>query len=87
MQKNLAKYFWDGQTNISGTYKLRRILEYASFPDMISYPFEDVKKYLPFIKIEKLRTSSKRIDFLKAIKPNIPQSKTWDEAIEKIIKI
>jgi hypothetical protein len=43
MQKNMDKYFWDGKQNISGEYKLKRILEYASFPDLIAYPVEELK--------------------------------------------
>ena len=87
MRKNLSKYFWDGDTNISEEYKLRRILEYASFPDLITYPVEEVKKILPAINIDNLRTSQKRKEFLKLILPFLPNSHSWDEIINKLIKI
>ncbi|MFQ5706649.1 MAG: hypothetical protein ACE5HO_04320 [bacterium] len=86
MRKSLNKYFWDGELNMSGEYKLRRILEYASFPDLIAYPIEDVKRYLPAIEIAALRTNQKRKTFLKLIKPLLPESQSWDDLIPRLIK-
>ena len=34
MPKKPDKYFWDGEDHISEEYRLKRILEYASFPEM-----------------------------------------------------
>jgi hypothetical protein len=85
MQKNTDKYFWDGKQNISGEYKLKRILEYASFPDLIAYPVEELKKHLQSINIDGLRTSQKRKTFLKLIMPFVSQSESWDDIIRRII--
>lgn len=87
MQKNIDKYFWDGGLNISGEYKLKRILEYASFPDLIAYPVEYLKKYLPTINIDELRTSQKRKTFIKLIMPLISKSQSWDDIIKRLIKV
>lgn len=86
MPKNIGKYFWDGNLNISGDYKLKRILEYASFPDLIAYPVAELKKYLPAINIDRLRTSRKRKTFIKLIMPFVSQSQGWDDIINRMIK-
>ena len=86
MQKRFHKYFWDGDRNLSDEFKVIRILEYASFPDLITYPFEDMKKYLPSIDLDRLRTSSKRIGFLKVMLPFVVNSSNWDEAFDKLIE-
>ncbi|MFH1562077.1 MAG: hypothetical protein ABIF11_01470 [Nitrospirota bacterium] len=85
MRKSMDKYFWDGNLNISEDYKLKRILEYASFPDLIVYPIAELKKYLPSINIDKLRTSQKRKTFIKLIIPLISESQSWDDIINRII--
>ena len=87
MQKSMDKYFWDGKQNISGEYKLKRILEYASFPDLIAYPVRELKKYLHAIDIDKLRTSQKRKTFIKLIMPFVSQSQSWDDIINRMIKL
>lgn len=56
MQDRFKKYFWDGTTGWSEAYILRRILEAASFPDLIHYPFDKVKRHFDEIDIGKLRT-------------------------------
>ena len=86
MLKSLNKYFWDGDINLSEEYKLKRILEYASFPDLITYPVEDLKKYLPTINIDGLRTTEKRKKFIKLIMPFLSDSQTWDDIINRLIK-
>ena len=83
--KNIDKYFWDGTLKISEEHKLRRLLEYASFPDLIAYPFENLHKYLPAVNIDRLRTSQKRKDFIKLILPHLPYSHTWDDVINRLI--
>ena len=50
------KYFWDGSENLSTRFKVRRMIEYASFPDMINFPFEEFKEGIEKIDLEKLRT-------------------------------
>ncbi len=86
MPRNMDKYFWDGKQNISGEYKLKRILEYASFHDLIAYPVCELKRYLYAINIDKLRTSQKRKTFIKLIMPFVSQSQSWDEIINRMIK-
>ena len=86
MPKKLDKYFWDGDTHISEEYKLKRILEYASFPDLITYPVEDLKKVLPVIDIDGLRTSQKRKAFIKLIMPFVPDAQSWEDMINQLIK-
>lgn len=85
MQKNMDKYFWDGDSQLSEEYKLRRILEYASFPDLISYPVKDLREHLPGIHIDDLRTSGKRKQFIKLIMPFLSESDNWDDVINKLI--
>lgn len=86
MQNRFAKYFWDGDKNLSGEFMLVRILEYASFPDMIVYPFEDIKKYLPALNIDRMRTSEKRKEFLKLITPFLADVNNWDELFNRLIE-
>lgn len=86
MQNRFHKYFWDGDQHLSEQFKLRRILEYASFPDLIAYPFEDMKKYLPDMHLDRLRTSEKRKGFLKVIVPFLSDSNDWDEVFDKLIE-
>ena len=86
MPRRTNKYFWDGDVHLSEAHKLKRMLEYASFPDLIAYPVEDLKKYLPAIHIDGLRTSEKRKAFIKLIVPLLPDSQTWDDIIDRLIK-
>jgi len=81
----MDKYFWDGEQNLSGEFKLKRILEYASFPDLIHFPISEMKEYLPKLDIDKLRTGQKRKDFIKLIKPHIDRFQNWDEIFEEIL--
>ena len=85
MHEALNKYFWDGKENISEKYKLRRIIEYASFPDLLKYPFDDVKKYLPDLNIDKLRTGEKRKNFIKIILPHLSDFDSWEDIIWGIV--
>lgn len=85
MPKGSDKYFWDGKENTSGAYRLRRMLEYASFPDLIAYPFEELRKYLDTIQVDRLRTSEKRKAFIKLIQPLVPQSESWDDVFDRIL--
>ena len=86
MQNRFLKYFWDGDQNLSDEFKLKRIIEYASFPDLIAYPFEDMKKYLLHLNIDRLRTGEKRIGFLKVIQPFLANSNNWDELLDNLIE-
>jgi len=87
LDKRLNKYFWDGQTNLSESFILRRIIEYASFPDLLLYPFDRLKNNISSINIDRLRTSEKRKEFIKLLSPYIELSETWDEAVMKMVRI
>ena len=85
LTKRFDKYFWDGNENLSGEFKLKRILEYASFPDLIHFPVSEMKEYLPKLDIDKLRTGQKRKDFIKLIKPYVDKFQSWDEIFKEIL--
>jgi len=86
-QYNLQKYFWDHTENASDTFKLRRLIEYASFPDLIKLPFDFVKTNLNAIDTARLRTSQTRIRFIGRMKGVIDDCQTWDDAVFKIAGI
>jgi len=79
--QNLDKYFWDQTLNSSIQFKTRRLFEYASFPDLLKIPFEQVRKDIGYIDLERLRTGEKRIAFLKKLRDCASFSDTWDEAL------
>lgn len=82
MQDRFKKYFWDGGGDCcSGLYRLRRIIEYASFPDLIHYPFEEFKLYLSQIDIKRLRTSENRIEFMQLVEEKMGLADTWDDLL------
>jgi len=85
MQKKHLKYFWDGTNNISEEFEVRRIFEYASFPDLIQFPFNKIKQNIDKIYLEKLRTGEKRKKILILLKPFIHASNSWDEAISQFV--
>lgn len=87
MPDRFDKYFWDGKANTSGPYRLRRIIEYASFPDLISYPFEEIKRFLPEISLDKLRTSEKRIELIRLFLPHLAQATDWDDLLKRTLKL
>jgi hypothetical protein len=78
-------YFWDGSENLSTSFKVKRMIEYGSFPDMINFPFKEFQEGIKSIDLEKLRTSEKRKRFIIMAKPYIADSQNWDEIIEKMI--
>ncbi|HRK26227.1 MAG TPA: hypothetical protein PK239_02950 [Chitinophagales bacterium] len=93
MQKRFLKYFWDTGAStgidpdtLSPTFRLKRLIEYASFPDLINYDFEEVKTYLPQINIDRLRANEYRKEMLKAIIPYLPTTNDWEEAIMQMFK-
>lgn len=82
--QNLNRYFWDQTIDSSIRFKIERLLEYASFPDLLKIPFELLKKEIGHIDLERLRTGEKRISFLKRLKDSVSSVDTWDEAIKAI---
>jgi hypothetical protein len=78
-------YFWDGSENLSTSFKVQRMIEYGSFPDMINYPFMEFQEGIANLDLEKLRTSEKRKKFILMAKPYIAGSQNWEEIVEKMI--
>ena len=85
MPDTLNKYFWDGSENLSTRFKVQRMIEYGSFPDMINFPFMTFQEGLEKIDLEKLRTSEKRKRFIMMAKPYFVDSHSWEEVVEKMI--
>jgi len=81
MHKALDKYFWDGKEGFSGEFRLRRIIEYASFSDLIKYPFDEVKKYINRLNPDRLWTGEERKRFIRLLLPYIEKSESWEEAV------
>lgn len=80
----LNKYFWDHTRDASDSYKLKRLLEYAVFPDLLKIPFGFVKANIHHIDADRLRTSQTRRRFVREIQNYILSSSDWDETILKI---
>ena len=80
----LDKYFWDHTERASDNFKLKRLVEYASFPDLLKIPFDFIKSNIDGIDVSRLRTSQTRILFITRMKEVINDCSTWDEAIYKI---
>ena len=50
-----AKYFWDGTQNLSEDFIIRRLLEYAAFPDLLDIPAQRLHAYLLRNDVNRLR--------------------------------
>lgn len=85
MQNSQNKYFWDGLENLSTYFKVKRMIEYGAFPDMINFPFKEFQEGIATIDPEKLRTSEKRKKFIQMAKPYVAGSQSWEEIVEKMI--
>lgn len=87
MQNNkLNKYFWDGsRESFSEEFQLRRIIEYASFPDLIQTPFDLVRRNINKIDLSVLRTNKSRIELINVLKQYIAESNSWEDAIKKYV--
>jgi hypothetical protein len=77
----LNKYFWDHTQNASDFFKLKRLLEYAAFPDLLQIPFEFLKCNIRRIDAEQLRTSQTRRRFVREIQNYIDASNDWEETL------
>jgi hypothetical protein len=86
MQKIHSKYFWNGIENTSQTYRLRRIIEYAWFPDILRYPYSEFQEHIHEIDLSKLRTSEKRIRLFRALLPYFERCNSWDELFDRFIE-
>ncbi|MCK4766343.1 MAG: hypothetical protein KAW12_29375 [Candidatus Aminicenantes bacterium] len=86
-QAGLDKYFWDHTGNASDAFKLKRLFEYASFPDLLKIPFDFVKTNINEIDASRLRTSKTRIIFITRMKEVIKNCSAWDEIVYKIAAV
>jgi hypothetical protein len=86
MQNVPHKYFWDGKQNLSDEFVVRRMLEYAAFPDLLKIPFETFKNCLLHLNLDRLRTSEKRKKFLKVIRPYLETAESLEDAVLQLIK-
>jgi len=57
------------------------MIEYASFPDLIKYPFDEVKKYINRLNPDRLWTGEERRKFIRLLLPYIEKSESWEEAV------
>ncbi|MCU0390750.1 MAG: hypothetical protein MUE81_06495 [Thermoflexibacter sp.] len=86
-QKDYFKpYFWDYTIDDSPKFRVQRILEYAWFPDILRYPYEEFKENIKYINFNKLRTSEKRILLFQALLPYFEKCNSWDELFERFIE-
>jgi hypothetical protein len=85
MQNVEHKYFWDGNQNLSDRFIIRRMLEYAAFPDLLKLPFDTLKGNLLHIDPDQLRTSEKRKQFLKIILPYLETANSLEDAVFQLI--
>ncbi|MBC8184657.1 hypothetical protein H8E88_26480 [candidate division KSB1 bacterium] len=87
MPNNLNKYFWDSPIEtFSPEFRLIRILEYASFPDLFLYPFDNFKILLEKIELDRYRIPESRKILMECIKPFLANSSSLDEAIKRYVE-
>lgn len=84
MQEKHHKYFWDGTASYTPAARVRRIIEYASFPDLIDYPFDEFKDGIRSLDINSLRTSENRKKFIKLAAPYFAVSRSWEDLIKRL---
>lgn len=80
----LRKYFWDLTEDASPAFRLRRLLEYASFPDLLRVPFDFVKANIASINPDRLRTTGQRVEFVRRLKRVIGGCDDWNSAVLRI---
>ena len=86
MQKTKNRLFWDGSSeSFSREARVKRVFEYGSFPEIVNYPFEEVKRALKNIRINLLRTSDARKEMLVYLKPYLLSSESWTAALSSYI--
>ena len=87
MPDNIDKYFWDSPIEtFLPKFRLMRILEYASFPDLFSYPFDDFKTLLAKIELDSFRIPESRKILLECIRPFLADSSSLEEAIKRYVE-
>lgn len=86
MHERFNKYFWDGgAASCSEVFRLRRIIEYASFPDLIHYPYPLFSQYVQTLELDKLRTSTPRRELVKLLAQKAGNATNWEEAFNLIV--
>ncbi|MEW6664742.1 MAG: hypothetical protein AB1512_05915 [Thermodesulfobacteriota bacterium] len=85
--QDIDRYFWDRTSGASKAFRLRRLFEYASFPDLLKIPFEEVKDELATMDVQSLRTGEKRKEFLTRLKGCISISHAWTDALARMTRL
>ena len=86
MLKIPDKYLWDGKENLSDDFLIRRMIEYASFPELIKIPARQVYDFLSKNGFDRLRCDGTRKKYLQFIMPYIRNTDSWKEATLEMIK-
>jgi hypothetical protein len=86
MLKIPDKYLWDGKENLSDDFLIRRMIEYASFPELIKIPARQVYDFLSRNGFDRLRCDDVRKKYLQYIMPFIKNTDDWHEATLQMIR-
>jgi len=86
MLKIPDKYLWDGKENLSDDFLIRRMIEYASFLELIRLPTSDVYHFLKKYGTKRLRCDETRKIYLERLMPYLLDNKDWKEATLQMIK-
>lgn len=84
MLKIPDKYLWDGTENLSDDFLVRRMIEYAAFPELIKIPARQVYDFLLKNGFDRLRCDETRKKYLQLIMPYIKDTDDWEEATLKM---
>ena len=97
LHRRYYPYFWSGISplepqkskdinNLHPAFKLKRIIEYASFPDLLKYPFSEFKDHIDEIDIDKFwPRGGKREKLIRELLPYVKDSDSWEELFKKYI--
>jgi len=85
MLKIPDKYLWDGKENMSDSFLIRRMIEYASFSDLIKMPTDAVCDFMSKFNTDRLRCDEKRKIFLVKILPFLQETGDWQLGTLKMI--
>jgi len=80
------KYLWDGKENLSDDFLIRRMIEYASFPELIKLPAGIVYEFLSKNGFKRLRCDETRKKYLEYIMPYIKETDDWQTATLRMIR-
>ncbi len=86
MLKIPDKYLWDGKENLSDDFLIRRMIEYASFPELINVPAGLVYKFLSKNGFKRLHCDETRKKYLELIMPYIKDTDDWKTATLNMIR-